>query len=58
MAELFNLSYCIRRLKAAQKSEDIELAHRDADKALCNFLEFLGYADVVQEYDKVPKWYA
>lgn len=41
-----------------QEYTDIELAHSEADKVLCNLLVSLGYADVVEEWRKVRKWYA
>lgn len=37
---------------------DPEAAHDMADTALCDFLMGLGYADVVEAWNKVPKWYA
>jgi len=48
----------IERLKELQKYEDIEEAHIEADKILCKILEELGLTEVVDEYKKVPKWYA
>jgi hypothetical protein len=32
-------------------------AHLQADQVLCNLLVGLGYADVVEEWRKVPRWY-
>ena len=37
---------------------DEELAHPDADAVLCDLLKELGFEDVVELYEKVPKWYA
>lgn len=37
---------------------DVEAAHQDADDVLCDLLTALGFADVVEEWRKVPKWYA
>jgi hypothetical protein len=48
----------IKRLKELQKKEDIEAAHIEADEILCSLLEKLGYEKVVEEWKKVPKWYA
>lgn len=48
----------IARLRLAAESGDTEAAHADADKVLCTLLIALGYADVVAEYEGVPKWYA
>lgn len=48
----------IEILKKCQQNKDREMAHYDADAALCRFLTELGYADVVEEFDKITKWYA
>ena len=45
-------------IKKAQTSDDTEMAHIDADYALCGLLKWLGHEDVVREYRKVGKWYA
>lgn len=45
-------------MRAAQRSDDTERAHANADDGLCELLTALGYADVVAEYAKVEKWYA
>lgn len=37
---------------------DPESAHVNADKVLCDLLRALGYGDVVDEWEKVEKWYA
>lgn len=47
----------IAQLKEANKL-DTECAHGVADDVLCDLLEFLGYVDVVVEYNKIEKWYA
>lgn len=49
---------CIEQLLEAAKDKDTEVAHNIADDILCEFLESLGYMDVVLAYDKVDKWYA
>ena len=51
-------STTIDKLKLAQKSTDIETSHYDADNALCELLNELGYENIVKEYEKVRKWYA
>ena len=34
-------------------------SHSQADDILCSLLETLGFADVVEEYNRIqPKWYA
>jgi hypothetical protein len=43
------------RLNAAQNNADVEAAHAEADQALCDLLEALGYKKVVEEYNKVEK---
>lgn len=48
----------IDALKDEQQSGDTEIAHCSADDVLCDLLKSLGYQDVVDEYDKVKKWYA
>lgn len=37
---------------------DEEFAHPDADVVLCDLLKELGFEDVVELYEKIPKWYA
>ncbi len=48
----------IAKLKALQGRGDTEAQHGDADEVLCDLLKTLGYADVVAEWEEVPKWYA
>jgi hypothetical protein len=48
----------ISQLKELQNSWDTEVAHQDADDIICELLTKLGYQEVVDEYEKVPKWYA
>ena len=48
----------ISRLLEEVKSGDTEHAHCEGDDILCELLTELGYADVVEVYMKVPKWYA
>lgn len=48
----------IDQLKKQQGSGDYEVAHGEADAVLCELLVALGYQDVVDEWEKVPKWYA
>lgn len=58
MAKSINLGPYMKKLKAAQQEHDVESAHCDADQVLCDLLKFLGYDKIVEEYEKVPKWYA
>lgn len=39
-------------------SGDTEMAHSEADEALCVLLRELGYGAVVEVYESVEKWYA
>jgi hypothetical protein len=48
----------ISNLIELQSQNDTEAAHGNADDLLCQFLEKLGYPDVVKEYNKINKWYA
>lgn len=48
----------IANLIECQHNSDPYEAHTLADDTLCNFLEALGYGDVVEEWRKVDKWYA
>ena len=48
----------IEILKRLQNETDIEMAHVEADDVLTDLLTSLGYQDVVDAYEEVPKWYA
>lgn len=48
----------IEELKNAHANGDTEMGHADADSILCKLLAALGYSDVVEEYEKVDKWFA
>jgi hypothetical protein len=48
----------IKELKDQQANGDTEMAHGEADRILCDLLTALGYKDVVDEWEKVGKWYA
>ena len=48
----------IAKLAQLQTDDDTESAHGDADDILCELLQSLGYADVVDAYAKIDKWYA
>lgn len=56
---------CVQKLKECQDLEgngiDEEEAHCDADRILLDIIRNeLGeeYKQVIEEYEKVPKWYA
>ncbi len=49
----------IEILKKLQKNNtDPEKAHIIADDVLCVFLKSLGYELIVEEYNKIDKWYS
>lgn len=48
----------IQSLIDLQRVRDTECAHIEADQVLCELLESLGHKDVVEEYNKIHKWYA
>jgi len=48
----------IEELKLCKKGLDTECAHIEADSIICDLLIELGFKDVVDEYDKIGKWYA
>lgn len=48
----------LARLKEEQTNWDLEDAHWIADEQLCLLLKELGFKDVVDEWQKVEKWYA
>lgn len=50
----------IEQLKqiARHSQDDPEAAHWEADEVLCRLLINRGYADVVNEWKKVRKYYA
>jgi len=48
----------LARLRQYARNTDFEEAHKQADDALCDLLEVLGYGEVVDEYRKIKKYYA
>lgn len=52
------LKIAVEKLKIWQGSGDKEVNHWEADKVLCDLLTELGFEEVVEEWDKVGKWYA
>ena len=60
-AKMKLMNKAIEKLKQdfmQSKDADREIVHRAADKVLCDLLLELGYELVVEEWKKVPKWYA
>lgn len=48
----------MRRLAELDDYGDIEMNHLVADTLLCRVLVHLGQKELVDEWDKVGKWYA
>lgn len=48
----------IKEMVAPQGEGDTEGNHMLADNLLCQFLIQLGHHDLVEEYQKVSKWFA
>ena len=48
----------ITKLKKEQGDGDLEQNHLNADRLLCELLEQLDCKDVVEEFNKVGKWYS
>lgn len=42
----------------AEKGEDPEADHSDADKLLLIFLRSLGFNEIADAFEEVDKWYA
>jgi len=47
----------IEQLRKLQESKNLEVSHQEADDILCALLSALGLSDVVDEYEKLEKWY-
>jgi len=45
------------QLRNLKGSYDIEGLHHEADNLLCEFLETLGWKELVDAYREVEKWY-
>jgi hypothetical protein len=48
----------LAELKEHAESGDPECSHYDADRILCDIVSKLGYKEIVDIWEKVPKWYA
>lgn len=57
IVETMHPSKWVEKMKGADCG-DTEIAHSDADDILCDLLSLLGYNEVVEEYNKIGKWYA
>ncbi len=57
--ELSSSSGYAQRLISLQSDRtDTERGHVEADNILCELLKELGYSDVVEEFEKIDKWYS
>ncbi|MEE8270814.1 MAG: hypothetical protein V3R98_03655 [Alphaproteobacteria bacterium] len=45
------------RLEELQLLGDLELAHVEADRVLCDLLTKLGFNNIVAEYEAIDKYY-
>lgn len=48
----------LERLKVLEHTDDEEYAHIEADRLLLKILIDLGYKEIVDAYNEIPKWYA
>lgn len=55
---IVNRKIYIAKLEECETHWDTEAAHSVADDVLCHLLIKLGYEDVVDKWNRVPKWYA
>lgn len=47
-----------QELMDLQQNNDVEAAHAKADDILLDILRDLGLDDIVEEYEKINKWYS
>jgi len=47
-----------QRMEVINENFDIEEAHGDADKLMCDLLDSLGYDGGVEIFRRMEKWYA
>ena len=55
---MINKQEYIERLRELERLDDTEAEHAEADNILAELLVELGMQDIVDEYGKIPKWYA
>lgn len=48
----------IEKLKKLQESSNDEIAHIEADDILCELVSRFISTEVVEEWGRIPKWYA
>lgn len=61
--EYITIDEAITELKALNKlaegpSPDIEMLHSEADLILARFVHSLGYSQIADLWNHIPKWYA
>ena len=52
------MEIALAKMRALQKMGDTERAHAEADEILLRVLRDLGCGLLVEEWEKVDKWYA
>lgn len=53
-----NIDDYINRIRDLANNRDVEGTHIEADKILCEVLKTLGQSELVEEFEKLEKWYA
>ena len=53
-----NYNHYLEELVALQQVHDLEAAHIRANDILVELLINLGFENIVNEYEKINKWYA
>lgn len=53
-----NIEDYINRIRDLANNRDVEGTHIEADKILCEVLKTLGQSELVEEFEKLEKWYA
>lgn len=53
-----NIEDYINRIRDLANNRDVEGTHIEADKILCEVLKTLGQGELVEEFEKLEKWYA
>lgn len=53
-----NIEDYINRIRDLANNRDVEGTHIEADKILCEVLKILGQGELVEEFEKLEKWYA
>jgi hypothetical protein len=48
----------LSRLRELAECDDQEIAHKEADKVLTDFLRALGHGDLAEAFDAIDKWYS